>query len=215
MNDVREVDSIIFDMDGTLWDAVATYAKAWDQYYRVTKIDGLQVYDRLMANMGVEEKMLLGLMLPHISEENRSAEYNLKVVPMIYSTIAQLGGNIYDGVLTGLKELSARYRLFIVSNCPARTIDCFMDYADIRRLITDSMAHGQNYKSKAENIQLLMDKHHLKQAVYVGDTESDRLQSEKAGVPFVFINYGFGKSGSYLKSFSNFSILVDWFLSIR
>lgn len=214
MNNTDKFDAIIFDMDGTLWDAVATYVSAWNKYYQINGIDREITYDFLGLQMGVEEKELLHLMLPHLPEEKRSNEYNKKVVPLVYKAILQKGGDIYNGVLNGLEELSSNYQLFIVSNCPEKTIDCFMQFACIQNLITDSLAHGQNFKSKAENIKLLLNKHNLHKAIYVGDTDSDRIQCEKAGLPFLFVDYGFGKTENFLKSFSNFNSLVQWFYAV-
>lgn len=207
----EKVDSIIFDMDGTLWDAVLTYSRAWNKYYRQTGIERILSYEELGAQMGVEEKKFLEFTMPHIPKEQRSTEYSSKVVPLICSFILEVGGSFYSGVINGLNELSIRYKLFIVSNCPAGVIDCFMQCADIYSIIKDNIAHGQNFKSKSENIKLLIDKHKLQHAVYVGDTNSDSLQSEIAGVPFIFVDYGFGKTNQYKKKFSNFLSLVEWF----
>ena len=207
----EKIDSIIFDMDGTLWDAVSTYAKAWNKYYQLNGVNKTITYEVLGSQMGVEEKEFLKLIMPNIPEEERSEEYNNKVVPLIYSSILEAGGHFYDGVLRGLNRLSSKHQLFIVSNCPANTIDCFMEYAGIQNIITDTMAHGQNFKPKSENIKLLIEKHKLRNAVYVGDTDSDRMQSEKAGVSFVFVDYGFGKSDQFINKFSDFTALVDWF----
>jgi len=211
MKNLNIFDSIIFDMDGTLWDAVATYATAWNKYYQLSGIDRIITYEDLAPQMGVEEKNLLKFMLPHIPLTKRSAEYNNNVVPFIYDTIIEIGGDIYDGVLEGLKKLSSKYMLFIVSNCPSDTIKCFMKYAGIESIITDTFAYGQNFKPKAENIKLIINKHQLRNAVYIGDTCSDQLQSEKANIPFVLVDYGFGKSDKFINKFSDFYSLVKWF----
>jgi len=86
-----------------------------------------------------------------------------------------------------------------------------MDWADIKDLITDTMAHGMNFKSKHENIQHLIDKHDLKSPVYVGDTDSDRKQSDLVPMPFVYVDYGFGEVQNYAFRFSSFTELTDFF----
>ncbi|MBQ7851826.1 MAG: HAD hydrolase-like protein [Muribaculaceae bacterium] len=35
----QKFDSIIFDMDGTLWDAVDSYCKIWDKTFNQMNID--------------------------------------------------------------------------------------------------------------------------------------------------------------------------------
>ena len=69
----------------------------------------------------------------------------------------------------------------------------------------DSLAHGQNLKPKHKNIQDLIRRHSLRKALYIGDTEGDRIQSEKASVPFVFMAYGFGQASGFYRSFNSFS----------
>ncbi len=45
---------------------------------------------------------------------------------------------------------------------------------------------------KADNIRLIMERNHLEQVVYVGDTQMDADACKAAGVPIVFASYGFG-----------------------
>ena len=45
---------------------------------------------------------------------------------------------------------------------------------------------------KADNIKELVKRNGLKNPVYIGDTEGDRIACEEAGVPFVHAAYGFG-----------------------
>lgn len=86
-----------------------------------------------------------------------------------------------------------------------------MVFAGIEDCILDELAHGTNLKSKHENICILTQKHGIAQAVYVGDTESDREQAQLAGLPFVFVSYGFGSVGKYDLAFERFVDFVDFF----
>jgi phosphoglycolate phosphatase len=132
-------------------------------------------------------------MLPNHSRKDRKEHYE-KVVEIQYELINSQGGQIYEGVLEGLELLSKKYSLFIVSNCPEHTIAHFMRFAGIESLIRDSIAHGQNHKSKHENIRELIRRHVLRKPLYIGDTDGDRVQSGKASVPFIFMEYGFGRA---------------------
>lgn len=204
-------DSLIFDMDGTLWDAVETYTTAWNLYFDRHQIDKHLKKIDLDALMGLEESRFLEKVLPDLSPDERSIEYE-EVVEIQYDLIDKIGGKIYDGVLTYLPKLNEKYSLFIVSNCPKYTIEHFMKFANIEKLILDSVSHGENYNSKHENIRLLIDKHKLKSPVYIGDTASDMEQSAKAKLPFIFMNYGFGQCNSYNKKFDSFSEFANFFL---
>jgi phosphoglycolate phosphatase len=67
---------------------------------------------------------------------------------------------------------------------------------------------------KNHNIKLLMEQHGLKNPVYIGDTAGDGEESRKAGVPFVFVSYGFGETDDYDVKFDNFKSLTDYFMGL-
>jgi phosphoglycolate phosphatase len=211
---MRSPDSLIFDMDGTLWDAVQTYSDAWNLYFSQNHFERETSKADLNGLMGMEEAAFLEVMLPDIPHGERKKHYE-KIIDLQYQLIDQQGGQIYPGVIEGLERLSKEYSLFIVSNCPARTIDHFMKFAGIEALITDSIAHGQNHRPKHENIRELITRHALRKALYIGDTEGDRIQSEKASVPFIFMEYGFGQASGYYQSFDSFDSFVSSYLKER
>jgi phosphoglycolate phosphatase len=209
----QPVDALIFDMDGTLWDAVETYAQSWNEYFKQHDITRHINKADIQGYMGLEAAAYLEKVLPANSIDERTAIYK-EVVAIQYQLIATVGGTLYNGVIEGLQALSKKYKLFIVSNCPAHTIHYFMQWANIGELITDTVAHGQTGKPKCENIQLLIEKYTLQSPVYIGDTNGDAVQSRMAKVPFVFVDYGFGSATDYVARFSSFTALADYYLAL-
>ncbi len=63
-------------------------------------------------------------------------------------------------------------------------------------------------------MKLLIQKHGLKNPVYIGDTETDSLESKKAGIPFVFLSYGFGKTDEYDVKFDDFKAFTNYFMGL-
>jgi phosphoglycolate phosphatase len=206
-------DSLIFDMDGTLWDGVETYAQGFNDFFKAHKIERKLAKNDIAGYMGWEEDNFLEATIPELPFDERKKAYQ-QIINYQYSRITTDGGILYDGVKEGLEMLSHKYKLFIVSNCPAFTIDYFMKWAKIERYISDTMAHGKNYKHKHENIRLLMDKHNLKTPFYVGDTDSDSRQSALVPLPFVFVDYGFGKTQNFDLCFHSFRDLSKYFLHL-
>ena len=51
---------------------------------------------------------------------------------------------------------------------------------------------GRTGLDKGANIRLVMERNGVTKAVYVGDTQGDADAAAKAGVPFIFAEYGFG-----------------------
>ena len=204
-------DSIIFDMDGTLWDAVNTYAKSWNIYFYKNGINR-KITKKVLDNlMGLEESLYLEQVIPEFPSGKRKEIYS-DVINLQYGLIEKEGGHLYDGVFDGIKKLSEYYQLFIVSNCPEYTIRCFIKWSKLENYFKDSISHGENLKPKFENIELLKKKHKLSLPIYIGDTDSDRIQSEKANIPFVFMDYGFGKSDNYFLKFSSFTNFTNHML---
>ncbi|MBC7745471.1 MAG: HAD family hydrolase [Flavobacterium sp.] len=207
-------DSLIFDMDGTLWDAVEMYVASWNAGYAKEKVNKVVTTDDLGFMMGWEKRKVLERMLPEFSIEEQE-----KIFETINSSraemLSQMGGKLYNGVVDGLIKLSKEYKLFIVSNCPENLITEFMDWAGITHLITDEMAHGVNSKPKHYNIKLLIEKYNLKSPIYIGDTQTDSEESRKAELPFVFVNYGFGSTEDYDLKFDDFKGFAEYFLRLE
>lgn len=208
---MNKPDSLIFDLDGTLWDALDTYLESWNLGAKAENLNRTFTRDDLHYVMGWERSKVLDHMFPATSKERQEEiyktinEYRLQIMP-------QRGGVLYEGVREGLIKLSEKYRLLIVSNCPANLIIEFMKWADIEHYITDEMAHGVNSMPKHHNIKLLVDKHQLKNPIYIGDTHGDSLETRKAGLPFVLVTYGFGTSYDYDLKFDDFNALTDHFI---
>jgi phosphoglycolate phosphatase len=121
---------------------------------------------------------------------------------------------LYEGVEEGLEKLAGKYQLFIVSNCAKGIIRLFIDWAGIDEHIIDEIAYGTNYMPKHFNIKQLIERHDLKNPVYVGDTEGDGEQSRLAGVPFVFVSYGFGETDDHDARFDNFTDFTEYFMGL-
>jgi phosphoglycolate phosphatase len=212
MNDIKQVNSLLFDMDGTLWDGVEAYAQGFNDFFKANNINRQIVKNDISALMGWEQDKFLQAVVPEIDFSERESAYN-QIIEFQYQRIESGIGMLYDGVREGLEKLSERYKLFIVSNCPEFAIEHFMHWAKIEHTITDLAAHGKNHKPKHENIRFLIEKHGLKHPFYIGDTDSDSKQSSLVPLPFIFVDYGFGETSNYTLRFSSFKQLSDYFLS--
>lgn len=210
---MQKPDSLIFDMDGTLWDAVDTYAESWNLVFKELGIQKTVTRNQLAQMVGWEGRKVIGILMPEFDEEKRQSIYTL-VNEKRREILPVNGGVLYGGVKEGLKLLADKYPLFILSNCAKGIIRLFIDWAGIDEHITDEMAHGINFMPKQHNIKLLMQKHNLKYPVYIGDTAGDGEESREAGVPFVFVSYGFGTTEKYDLKFDDFKSLTAHFMSL-
>jgi phosphoglycolate phosphatase len=210
---MEKPDSLIFDMDGTLWDAVDTYTESWNLMFKKLGIDRVMEREQLLERIGWEGKKVMQVTLPEFDDDERKLIYD-DVNSLRRTLLAKNGGLLYAGVIDGLRQLAQKYQLFILSNCGKGIIRVFIDWADIDDYITDEIAYGVNLMPKHHNIKLLMDIHQLKNPVYVGDTAGDGEQSRQAGIPFVFVSYGFGDTDDFDLTFDNFKSLTDHFMQL-
>ncbi len=210
---MQKPDSLIFDMDGTLWDAVDTYAESWNQVFKEFGIDKAITREELAQMVGWEGKKVMAVLMPDFDEDMQQKIFTA-VMENRRLLLPHRGGVLYDGVMEGLQQLAGKYPLFILSNCAKGIIRLFIDWAGINEHITDEMAHGINFMPKHHNIKLLAEKHGLKTSVYIGDTAGDGEQSRQAGVPFVFVSYGFGATDDYDLKFDDFRSLTAYFMSL-
>ncbi|MDO5394551.1 MAG: HAD family hydrolase [Bacteroidales bacterium] len=184
-------DSLIFDMDGTLWDAVDSYVTIWNRTLAEVGVNTVPVTRaRLMKTMGLPLESILSELIPDLADKERFLEILDRNEHVM---MPELGGRLYDRVHETLQALSARMPLFMVSNCGTYGLDNFLDSNDLRKYFKDALSHGQTGLSKADNIRLIVSRNALKKPFYVGDTESDSRAAHEAGTGMIWAAYGFGK----------------------
>ena len=210
---MQKPDSLIFHMDGTLWDAVDTYANSWNLVFEKMAIDRVIGRNDLMQLMGMEGKKLTKVLMPDY-DDDKAQDIYMDVNETRRQILPASGGVMYPGVTEGMKLLATKYKLFILSNCAVGILPLFMSWAGITDYITDSIAYGENNMPKHHNMGVLIDRNKLETPVYIGDTNGDAEQTHMAGIPFIFVTYGFGKTENYELKFDSFDELTKYYMSL-
>ncbi|EOR95807.1 5'-methylthioadenosine nucleosidase [Arcticibacter svalbardensis MN12-7] len=188
----QRFDSIIFDLDGTLWDSTAGVAFAWQSAKEEVDYVKYDITAEQVAGIaGMAYDAIYDSLFPELNTEQREA-FKLICAKKELDTLAIRGGVLYPNLLTTIGALASEYKLFIVSNCQSGYIEVFLDFYDLREYFTGFQSYGTKGQPKAENIKDIVSEYELKSPVYVGDTQGDYESSRKAGVPFIFAAYGFG-----------------------
>lgn len=181
------MDSVIFDLDGTLWDGSNASAVAWNRAMQELGLDHKRIRAVDIADIsGKTPEEFLPIIFPDLSRREGETFYSICSAYEAEEILNGMG-TLRDGVERFLERISQEYPVFLVSNCQRDYMDAFLEWSGMEDLIVDSMTHGDNGRSKAENIGILMSGHDLKRPVHIGDTEEDREGAREAGVGFIKI----------------------------
>jgi phosphoglycolate phosphatase len=210
-----KVDSVIFDMDGTLWNASQSYVEIWNVCLKRYGIDRHLTVGDLSPYIGMTIDGIIQHVFVRDYKTVDSAAFLRSLADIEDEMMPQLGGKLYPGVVEGFAALSRRYRLFLVSNCGVNGLNNFMAFSHTEPYVTDSVTFGQRHASKGDNIIFLKNKYSLQYPVYMGDTQSDCDEAHRAGIPFIHAKYGFGKCDDCEMSFDSFNAFTACFLNVK
>ena len=206
------MDSIIFDVDGTIWDSTKSVADSWNKAIRehsdldlnLEPVSLSRVFGKTMTEIG-------RALFPDDPEEEQA-----RILDICFryenDYLRDHPGVVYDGVADTIRKLYEKYPLFIVSNCQLGYIEVTMKGAGIESFIKDHLCFGETQVSKGETLLMLMERNNLKSPVYVGDTQGDADACRFAGIPFIFAEYGFGDVPDAETRIRSFRELGEMFL---
>lgn len=186
--------SIIFDLDGTLWDSTGCVCAIWNRVLNKYEDISLTITQEIVSKMMGKTMNEIGKTLfPNLTEERRQqiiADFGNEEV----NYLSQKGAVLYESLEETLKILSLDYNLYIVSNCQDGYVEAFLHAHQLKSYFKDYEMSGRTGLDKGHNIKLIMKRNTIDQAFYVGDTEGDEEASRFAGIPFIYASYGFGKA---------------------
>ena len=203
-------ESIIFDIDGTLWDSRSLVAEGYNIQLKKEGLEHLfinaemlrSLFGKVMTEIAdvilatIPETERYDLMLRCMDRENKYLEENE----------CRIG---YPGVKETVEALSRKYRLFIVSNSQQGYPELCMEKLGLTPYIQGHLCFGDTGTSKGKTIRTLMARHGIESCAYVGDTQGDYEATEEAGVPFIWCSYGFGTPEGYDARVDRFEELLE------
>ena len=204
-------ESLIFDIDGTLWDSRALVAEGYNA----------QLQDEGMERFSVDAEILktvFGKVMTEIADILFAELPEQQRYPLLercmerenqhlhQAASAEIG---YPKVKETLEELVKKHRLFIVSNSQSGYPQLCIEKMGLSELISGHLCFGDTGTCKGETIKKLMKDHNITSACYVGDTQGDLDAAELAGMPFVYCAFGFGTVDHYWKKIDTFADLLE------
>ena len=202
-------------MDGTVWDSSENVAKSWTvKVNEAGYTDKIITRDDIKNVMGKTMDVIADILFSFTAkgEERDALRYACQEYEIEY--LRMHGGILCEGITGTWKALKDMgYHNYIVSNCQAGYIECFLDHYNISYgkgsdMIEDIECFGNNGFQKAENIKLLAERNNLTDACYVGDIQGDYDATMKAGYKFIHAQYGFGSINTDVPFIGSFPELL-------
>ncbi len=205
---MNKFDTIIFDLDGTLWDVTLETYKSVNIITKKYALEEISL-DTVIKCMGMTNDECAVHYMPNIAPE-KAIQIFQEMAHQVNLDLQEKGGIIYQNVEDTLQKLIIKgYKLGIVSNCADGYIEAFFNYSHLEKYFSFYMAASKYHISKGEAIKKVVKDNNLKNPIYVGDTEKDRIASQEAHLPFVYASYGFGKVEKYDYKINNFAELLN------
>jgi phosphoglycolate phosphatase len=189
------IRQLIFDLDGTLVDSCSICVKILSEM--LTERGSDHCIDPLTARPWMSiggANMVSALLGPACGDPDRDidefrARYQLVVTPE---------ATLFDGVKDGLTQLrAAGFTLSICSNKPQNLCDKVLADTGIAPLFDAVVGLRPELRRKPapDMLQATLKALHAAPAecLYIGDSEIDHQVATEAGLPFVFMSYGYAE----------------------
>ncbi|EMR01020.1 HAD family hydrolase [Cesiribacter andamanensis] len=209
LRSIPPIDSIIFDLDGTLWDSTATVARAWQAAAGQLDFALHPITQEMVRSItGLPYDVIYPRLFPQLSTGQLEELKRLCAIEEL-AFLQREGGRLYPGLMDTLQALRRQYPLFIVSNCQSGYIEVFLEHHRLQHFFQDIECFGNTKRSKADNIRLIRERNSLQAPVYVGDTIGDYEASKSNHIPFIYTTFGFGQVPEAHAHISHFDQLLQ------
>ncbi len=194
-----EVDSIIFDNDGTLFQAdLVSFPAIVSACKDLMKIHDIKIpipsKDEINSHIGLPSSDFFKQLLPTPHDQYLDEFEQLATQHEINNIRKGLGG-LYPGVtetLTELKKLN--YSLGVITNAGISYFNAVAETFHYNQLFDAYLCLGdRKHLSKTDLLKELLDHFKSKKAAVVGDTKSDLQAAKKHKCLTIATLYGYGK----------------------
>jgi phosphoglycolate phosphatase len=201
-------DAIIFDIDGTLWNASLASSNGWNAGLAKLGIKK-KISSKQIENVsGNTYETCVDILLPGLKVEYPDL---LRILnDREIEAVKFSGGVFYEGVIEGVSELASKYKIFLVSNCQQWYLNLFLDFSGFKPVLTGFDCHGISGLHKSEMLVKIKNNYSLSNPVFIGDAVSDEIAAREANIEFMYASWGFGGPARETKAVNSFTNLLDY-----
>lgn len=190
---MKQYDTVIFDLDGTLLNTLEDLADAVNAIMRNNDYPE-RTLDEVRRFVGNGIRRLMEQAVPEGLPEN-TFERVFEEFRTYYTEHCQIKTKAYDGVMELLTELKSRgYAMAIVSNKNHAAV-CELNDIYFKEDIRVAIGQKEGIRKKPAPDTVLQALKELGKdcasAIYVGDSEVDFMTAENTGMDCVLVTWGF------------------------
>jgi len=183
--------AILFDLDGTLWDALSPITLAWNEEMKVRNLPISFSEAKIKSFMGLTPEETYPLAFPGYSFSDQAVLFKACIASEI-AYLSKHPGRLYPQEKETLSLLIKTYSLYIVSNSDKGYVENYLEACHVASFFAGHVCVGDTGLPKWGNILYMIKRENLSRVLYIGDTLKDKNETEKAGIPFIHAAYGFG-----------------------
>jgi phosphoglycolate phosphatase len=155
---------LIFDLDGTLWDATAQITPSWNEVFaRYPEYGAHLTLGVTQSLMGKTMEEIAAVIFPKVEEAKRNSIIK-ECCDFEITYLEKYGGVLYPRLKETLAELAGRYLLFIVSNSQDGYVQTFLKRHELGGYFADIEMSGRTGLDKGGSIRLLAGRNGLERA---------------------------------------------------
>jgi phosphoglycolate phosphatase-like HAD superfamily hydrolase len=180
------IRAVIFDLDGVIIESAGIKTKAFELLFAdyPDKLRQITGYHQREAGISRYVKFryiydrILGKELSNREEAALGQKFSQLVLKQI------LEAPFVPGAIEFLTHNKDRYHLFVASGTPEAELQNIMSHRQLSQFFLEACGAP---KDKSDIIEAILSRYALqrKEAVFVGDAESDRTAAERANIAFI------------------------------
>ena len=195
-DELKNVKSIIFDFDGTLHNNIKIYYPAFSSGVEFLRNHGFakdfELNEKNVSKFLGEKPNFAYDLIAKGADEKLKREVMALVGKKMDENIKNGLGELYEGTIKVLEELSEDYDLYILSNCRESYLDTALDVYGIKKYFKKYFA-AETYAFIPKDEIIKKERNNIREEIiFVGDRHHDMEAARINNIRSIFCTYGFG-----------------------
>jgi len=204
--------NIFFDLDGTIWDASESTARAWTKVFEKWKIDHIIIEKDIQSVAGKPYIECLNILAPEVLQHKEMNNILIELAIEEKMMMKEVGGRYYKNALETIEVFSKKYQLFLVSNCNDWYLKAFLNNSGLNNTFKECVCFETFGQNKVANLRYLIEKFSVQKGYYLGDTKGDQNAAQEAGLTYIHMKHGFDNkldNDIVVEDFSEIAMFFD------